>query len=120
MTANIDLSKVPGEHVIELRQLLQKYSNMFAESSYDIQKTILIVHEIDMGEKSPIKNRFYRAHKLQNEFKLNSNKIIEHMIIQENRSLLAGPDLLENKSMSTDQRKSNKITKHDSWSMLRV
>ena len=56
-TTKIDMSKVPGECVADMRQLLQNFSDIFAESSYDIKKTGLIEHDIDTEGHGPILNR---------------------------------------------------------------
>ena len=123
-TQKIDLSKVPIEHTAELRLLLQKYSDIFAGSSYDIEKTSLIEHSIDTEGKGPIRHRSYRTPlKLQDELKRHINEMIKHGIIQESRSPWAAPVLLVKKANTTetrfvtDYRSLNKITKHDSFPM---
>jgi len=103
-TQKIDLSKVPIEHTAELRLLLQKYSDIFAGSRYDIEKKSLIEHSIDTEGKGPIRHRSYRTPlKLQDELKRHLNEMIKHGIIQESRSPWAAPVLLVKKK-ATQQR----------------
>ena len=119
-TQKIDVSNVPEENRAELRQLLQRYSHIFAENSYEIEKTSLIEHEIDTEGRGPIRQRSYRTPlKLQDELKRHLNEMIKHGIIQESRSPWAAPVLLVKKTNTTetrfvtDYRSLNKITKHD-------
>jgi len=113
--------------VAELRQLLQQFGDIFAESSYDIKKTGLIEHDIDTEGHGPIRNRAYRTPlKLQDELKRHLNEMIKNGIIQESQSPWAAPVLLVKKSNGnetrfvTDYRALNKITKHNSWPLQRV
>ena len=111
----------------DMRQLLQNFSDIFAESSYDIKKTGLIEHDIDTEGHGPIRNRAYRTPlKLQGELKRHLNEMIKNGIIQESQSPWAAPVLLVKKSNGnetrfvTDYRALNKITKHNSWPLPRV
>ena len=111
----------------ELRQLLQNFSDIFAESSYDIKKTGLIEHDIDTEGHGPIRNRAYRTPlKLQDELKRHLNEMIKNGIIEESQSPWTAPVLLVKKSNGnetrfvTDYRALNKITKHNSWPLQRV
>jgi len=119
-TQKIDLSEVPIA-------LLQSYSDVFAENSYDIEKTSAIEHVIETDGKGPIRHRAYRTPlKLQDELKRHINEMIKHGIIRESKSPWAAPVLLVKKANTSDTRfvtgfrSLNKITRHDSFPLPRV
>ena len=65
---NFDLSTsaLNEDQKVQLNTLLNEYSDLFANHSYDLGRTHLASHEISVENAAPVKQRPYRVHTLIN------------------------------------------------------
>ncbi|KAL1251972.1 hypothetical protein QQF64_019768 [Cirrhinus molitorella] len=107
----------------ELSQLIGEFSSLFGDVP---SQTHLIEHDVDVGDASPICQRFYRVpiekrQKLETEIQY----MLENNIAKPSSSSWASPCLLVRKSdgtqrFCTDYQKINKITKPDAFPLPRM
>ena len=114
---------LPESQGSELTKLIKKYPILFSDTP---SRTHLIEHDIDVGDSTPIKQRFYRCapHKrkvLEAEVKY----MLDNGVAVPSSSSWASQSLLVDKSdksprFCTDYRKVNKVTKPDSYPLPRM
>ena len=110
----------------QLLALIERYSDVFSRSDYDLGKTNLIKHPINTGNAEPVKQAPYRIPQKMREI---TNKKIEELLnadlIEYSSSPWASPTLLVPKRDGSwrfciDFRKLNKATHKDAYPMPRV
>ena len=117
------LVHLPDSQGSELAAVIKEYPALFGDTP---SRTHLVEHDIDVGDSTPIKQRFYRCapHKgdiMESEVKY----MLDHNIAVPSFSSWASPSLLVDKSdksprFCTDYRKVNKVTKPDSYPLPRM
>lgn len=108
---------------IELSTLIQDFPSLFSDTP---SQTHLIKHDIDVGEVSPIRQRFYRvSQEKRKHVDAEVQYLLDHGLAEPSASAWASPCLLVNKPdgtfrFCTDYRKLNAVTKPDSFPLPRI
>lgn len=111
------------EQCAELSAVIGSYPELFKDTP---SRTHLIEHDIDVGDSSPIKQRFYRcAPPKLKIMEVEVQYMMDNQIAVPSSSSWASPSLLVEKSdksprFCTDYRKVNKVTKSDSYPLPRM
>ncbi len=117
------LAHLPESHQVELSSLIKSFPSLFGDTP---GRTHLIVHDIDVGDAAPIKQRFYRVNNVKREcLDAEVRYMLEHDIAEPSSSSWSSPCLLVPKSdntlrFCTDFRKVNAVTKSDSFPLPRM
>ena len=102
----------------ELTELIRRYPAIFGDAP---SRTHLVEHDIDVGDASPIRQRFYRVSNDKSQVLDKEVKyMLQHGIAESSSSSWASPCLLVGKldgtqRFCTDYRKVNSVTKPDSF-----
>ena len=111
---------------IEVAKLLKEFQTVFAKDSFDLGRTHLVRHKIDIGDARPIKQPPRRMPISQID---EVHELIEDMhkrgVIEPSTSPWASPIVLVKKKdgstrFCVDYRKLNEITKKDSYPLPRI
>lgn len=99
----------------ELIKLIHEFPELFGDVP---SRTHLIEHDVDVGDATPVRQRFYRAPRVkQQALEAEVQYLLDNNLAKPSCSSWASPCLLVKKSdnsyrFCTDYRKINKITKH--------
>jgi len=109
-----------------LKNLLNKYADIFSRTPNNIGRTHLTKHTIDTGNAQPIRQRPYRVSALErNEIRCQCDDMLANDIIEFSHSPWASPVVLIKKPDNTfrfccDFRKLNAVTKKDCYPLMRI
>ncbi|RCN37073.1 reverse transcriptase [Ancylostoma caninum] len=105
----------------KLTSLTQQFSDVFAVSDRELTHTHLVVHDIDTGDATPIKQKTRPVPMgARKEFKGIIKDLVERGIVEKSQSEWASPVVLVRKKDGTlrlciDYRALNKVIKQDSY-----
>lgn len=113
---NLDINQSlhPTEKV-QLKRLLDEYSDIMAASIHELGRTDLVEHTIDTGDSKPVRQRPYRnSPKEREEIQKQVNEMLQAKVIRESNSPWSSPVVLVRKSdgrwrFCIDYRKINKL-----------
>ena len=114
------LEDVPDIHLKQLQQLLADFPDLFSGIP---GRTLLVEHDIDVGDSSPIRQRPYRVPYAQRQMvKEEIEKMLEAGVIRPSTSPWAFPVVLVGKKdgsvrFCVDFRKLNAVAKFDAYPM---
>jgi len=109
-----------------LLKLLNEYDDLFAKHDYDIGRTDIIRHSIEIPDTKPIYQRPYRLPASRKEIVEKSiSNMLDHGIIVPSKSPWASPVVIIPKKngklrFAIDYRKLNAITKRDVFPLPRI
>ncbi len=110
----------------QVKQLLHKYSHVFAASKDDLGRTTWVKHTINTGTAAPIKQPPRRVPvALRDEAKSEVDRMLEQGVIQPSCSPWASPVVLVRKKDGSlrycvDYRRVNSVTVKDSYPLPRI
>lgn len=110
----------------QVRELLGKYSNVFAKDDGDLGCTDEIVHEIPLLDNAPVRQRHRRIPPTQwQAVKDHIKQLLESKVIRESSSPYASPIVLVQKKsgdlrMCVDYRQLNAKTRKDAFPLPRI
>jgi len=110
----------------QLHALLAEFSDIFAHSNYELGRTDLVKHPIEIGDTLPIRSRPYRVSNKQREvIDTHVKDMLDRKIISHSVSPWASPVVLVPKPdgstrFCVDYRKLNAVTKKDSFPLPRI
>ena len=122
----LDLGALPTEDQGSARELLQKYSGVFAAHDGDLGCTNRISHEIPLLDEAPVRQRYRRIPPSEYEAAKNHiNQLLESGVIRESSSPYASPIVLVKKKdgslrMCVDYRQLNARTRKDAFPLPRI
>lgn len=117
------LQHLSGDKCVEIVNLINEFPSLFSDIP---SQTHLLEHDIDVGEASPIRQRFYRASQEKRKYiDIEVDYLLDNGLAEPSASAWASPCLLVNKPdgtfrFCTDYRKLNAITKPDSFPLPRI
>lgn len=110
----------------QVKELLQRYNNVFAKHEGDLGCTEEIVHEIPLLDEAPVHHRYKRIPPTQwHAVKDHIKQLLESRVIKENSSPFASPIVLVQKktgdlSMCVDYRQLNSKTRMGAYPLPRI
>jgi hypothetical protein len=110
----------------QLLKLLQDNQDLFATDITELGQTQLVTHTIETEECIPIKQSFYRAAPIEQQFISSEvEKLLKHGLIQESQSGWTSPVVVAKKKngklrLCVDYRKLNAVTKRDNYPLPRI
>lgn len=117
------MGHLPVEQGAELKSLLEDYHCLFSDVP---TRTNVIVHDTDVGDAQPIRQRFYRVSKVKRRvIEKEIQYMLDNVIAERSSSSWASPCLLVDKAdksprFCTDYCKVNGVTKPDAYPLLRM
>ena len=125
---NFDLSNsaLNEDQKVQLNTLLNEYSDLFANHSYDLGRTHLATHEISVENAAPVKQRPYRvSHTNKPKIKQHLQDMLHHDIIRPSQSPWSSPVIIIGKKdggsrLVVDYRQLNSLTRKDSYPLPRI
>ena len=128
IVTNIKLSNeyLSDKQQTELRKVLSKYSDVFAQSDSDLGRTDLLEHAIDTQGHAPIFQRPYRVPEAQRKVIETHVKDMAHRgVIRPSKSPWSSPVVLVGKKdgstrFCVDFRKVNAVTRKDVYPLPRI
>lgn len=127
--SELDQVQFPGlshDQTIQARELLLKYSNVFAKSDDDLGCTAVIQHEIPLVDEGPVCQRYRRLPPSQyEEVKGHIKQLLEQGVIRESSSPYSSPLVIVKKKdgtlrMCVDYRQLNMKTRKDAYPLPRI
>lgn len=109
-----------------LKEMLMEFQDVFSKGDFDIGKTNLVKHTINTGDAAPIRQRYRRLPKSQQEEADTQIKdLLERGVIEPSSSPWASPIVLVKKKDGTtrfciDYRKLNSVTVKDAFPLPRI
>ena len=119
-------STLNDDQKVQLNTLLNKYSDLFANHSYDLGRTHLASHEISVEKAAPVKQRPYRvSHVNKPKIQQHLQDMLQHDIIGPSQSPWSSPVIIIGKKdggnrFVVDYRQLNSITRKDSYPLPRI
>ena len=129
LSSEIAALRFPGfseEQAGEARQLLHKFSHVFASSDSDLGCTNLIYHEVPVVDDAPVSQRYRRIPPSQyEEVKNHIKKLLEQKVIRESSSPYSSPLVIVRKKdgsirLCVDYRRLNAKTRKDAFPLPRI
>ena len=123
---DLDKIEIDSDDKCALVELLDEFSDIFSTGPDDIGRTDQVLHKIDTGDASPIRERPRRLpHHRQKEVESHLEKMNTQGIIQPSTSPWAAPIVLVGKKDGTtrfcvDYRRLNQVTKKDAYPLPRI
>ncbi|CAG8839056.1 3882_t:CDS:1, partial [Racocetra persica] len=123
---SVDETHLTWEQKREAENFLNIKKAIFARDTNDISQTNLMIHEINTGSATPIKQTPYRAAPSVREFiRKEVERLKEKCLIKESKSPWASPIVVVPKKggklrMCVDYRKLNAVTKKDAFPLPRI
>ena len=111
---------------VQLNTLLNEYSDLFANHSYDLGRTHLATHEISVENAAPVKQRPYRiSHTNKPKIQQHLQDMLHHDIIRPSQSPWSSPVIIIGKKdggsrFVVDYRQLNSLTRKDSYPLPRI
>ena len=111
---------------LNIKNLLEKYNDLFAKDNYDLGRTSVIKHSIKIENENPVKQRAYRVSKKEEDFiKHELKNMIDNDIVRPSKSPWSSPVVLVKKKngqlrFCVDYRKLNKLTKKDAYPLPQI
>jgi len=124
--AALHWSELSPEEESQVKQLLEKYSDVFAKYDGDLGCTDEIVHEIPLLDDAPIRQRYRRIPPTQwQTVKDHIKQLMDSKVIRESSSPYASPIVLVQKKtgelrMCVDYRQLNAKTRKDAYPLPRI
>ena len=122
----IDLSVLEASDQEMVRNLLQRFSGIFASHDGDLGCTNLLSHQIPLVDEAPVRQRYRRIPPSEYEMaKAHINLLMEAQVITESCSPYASPIVLARKKdgslrMCVDYRQLNAKTRKDAFPLPRI
>ena len=124
--AQLSFPGLTEDQARQARELLGKYSHVFASSESDLGRTNLIYHEIPVTDEAPVSQRYRRIPPSQyEEVKSHIKKLLEQKVIRESSSPYASPLVVVRKKdgsirLCVDYRRLNAKTRKDAYPLPRI
>lgn len=124
--AALHWSELSPEEESQAKQLLEKYSDVFARYDGDLGCTDEIVHEIPLLDDAPVRQRYRRIPPTQwQAVKDHIKQLMDSKVIRESSSPYASPIVLVQKKtgelrMCVDYRQLNAKTRKDAYPLPRI
>ena len=115
---NFDLSNsaLNDDQKVQLNTLLNKYSDLFANHSFDLGRTHLASHNISVENALPVKQRPYRvSHVNKPKLQQHLQDMLQHNIIRQSQSPWSSPVIIigkkdDGRRFVVDYRQLNSLT----------
>ncbi|KAL2097674.1 hypothetical protein ACEWY4_006881 [Coilia grayii] len=122
----VDLSPLSVEEQSQVRDLLLRYSSVFAAHKGDLGCTTLLSHDIPLLDQAPVRQRYRRIAPSDYEaVKTHINQLLQAKVIRESSSPFASPLVLVKKKdgslrLCVDYRLLNARTRKDAFPLPRI
>jgi hypothetical protein len=123
---NYHTGELTNDQQEKFKDFMKQYKDLFIWKENQFGKTSVIKHNIDTGDASPIKQRFYRTSFQNQEFiKQEIQRLLGSGLIQPSKSQWTSPVVVVEKKngkkrLCVDYRKLNSVTKKDSYPLPRI
>ncbi|XP_071483344.1 uncharacterized protein [Diadema antillarum] len=117
------LSHLPGVERAQVMDVVHEYEHLFSDVP---GRTSVVVHDVDVGDSSPVKQHPYRVNPLKMDvLRKEVQYMLEHDLIEPSKSGWSSPCVLVPKQdgslrFCTDYRLLNSKTKSDSYPLPRI
>jgi hypothetical protein len=122
----LNVGELTEEQAAKFHGLMEQYQDLLAWTSEDLGRTNLVYHSIDTGNAKPVRQRWYRTSRAEQQFISEEiRRMLKQGLIEKSRSEWTSPVVLVRKKngklrFCVDYRQLNQLTKKDLYPLPRI